>query len=40
MENTQTEETRHESHSNSDLKTNSDHKKQVSNKSTVKKPLY
>ena len=36
----ETEETRHESHSNSDLKNNSDNKKQVSKKSTVKKPLY
>ena len=36
----ETEEARRESHSNSDLKTNSDHKKQVSKKSTVKNPFY
>ena len=36
----ETEEARLESHSNSDLKTNSDHKKQVSKKVTVKTPLY
>ena len=36
----ETEEARPESHSNSDLKNNSDNKKQVSKKSTVKKPLY
>ena len=36
----ETEEAQCESHSNSDLKTNSDHKKQVSKKATVKTPLY
>ena len=36
----ETEEAQPESHSNSDLKTNSDHKKQVSKKVTVKTPLY
>ena len=36
----ETEEAQLESHSNSDLKTNSDHKKQVSKKATVKTPLY
>ena len=36
----ETEEAQLDSHSNSDLKTNSDHKKQVSKKSTVKNPFY
>ena len=36
----ETEEAHLESHSNSDLKTNPDHKKQVSKKATVKTPLY
>ena len=36
----ETEEAPLESHSNSDLKTNSDPKKQVSKKAIVKTPLY
>ena len=36
----ETEKAQLESHSNSDLKTNSDHNKQVSKKSTVKNPFY